>query len=81
METQEKETQAVLDSLLAAYRAAVEEWVAAIHAEEDFATPDHSMKEWEVWDQAGFKEEEVRDKAKTARRAYVDALREKLYNF
>ena len=39
------------------------------------------MKEWEAWDQAGFKEEEARENAKAARLAYVDALREKLYNF
>jgi hypothetical protein len=70
-----------LDSLLAAYKAAVDEWKAAIVAEENFATTDHSMKEWELWDQASFKEEESREKAKAARLAYVDALREKLYNF
>jgi hypothetical protein len=83
VETQENEAQVKqeLDSLLAAYKAAVDEWRAAIRAEEAFATPDHSMKEWEVWDQAGFREEEARDKAKAARQAYVDGLREKLYNF
>ena len=58
-----------------------EEWIAAIREEEHFATPDHSMKEWEVWDRAGFKEADAREKAKDARQAYVDALREKLYNF
>jgi hypothetical protein len=78
METQEKQE---LDSLLADYKAAVGQWIAAIHTEEGFATPDHSMKEWEVWDQAGFREEEARDKAKAARQAYVDGMREKLYNF
>jgi len=83
METQEKENQVkeALDGLLATYKSAVDEWRAAIKAEEDFATPDHSMKEWETWDQAGFREEEARDKAKEARQAYADALREKLYNF
>ena len=83
METQEKEIQEKqeLDSLLSAYKTAVNEWIAAIHTEEDFATPDHSMKEWEVWDQAGLKEDEAREKAKAARQAYVDMLREKLYNF
>jgi len=75
------ETTQDLDALLAAYKSAVEEWVATIREEENFATPDHSMKEWEVWDQAGFKEEDARDKAKEAREAYVNALREKLYNF
>jgi hypothetical protein len=78
METQEK---LELDSLLTDYKAAVDEWRAAIRAEEDFATPDHSTKEWESWDQAGFKEEEARQKAKAARQAYADGLREKLYNF
>jgi len=83
METQEKEAQVKqeLDGLLAAYKAAVDEWRAAIRAEEDFATPDHSMSEWEAWDQADFKEEDAREKAKEARKAYADALREKLYNF
>jgi hypothetical protein len=83
METQENETQVKqeLDSLLAVYKTAVDEWRAAIKVEEDLATPDHSMKEWDVWDQAGFKEEEAREKAKAARKEYVDALREKLYNF
>jgi len=61
--------------------SAVNDWIAAIREEEDFATPDHSMKEWESWDQAGFREAAARDKAKAARAAYVDALRHKLYNF
>ncbi len=82
MEIQQKEqVKEELDGLLAAYKAAVDEWKAAILAEEDFATPDHSMKEWDLWDQAGFEEEELREKVKAARQAYADALREKLYNF
>lgn len=70
-----------LNTRLAAYKAAMDEWKAAIQKEEDFATPDHSMTEWEAWDQAGFREAEARDKAKAARVLYVDALRKKLYNF
>jgi hypothetical protein len=81
METEEKQITQELDTLLVVYKAAVERWVDAIREEEHFATADHSMKEWEAWDQAGFKEEEARGKAKAARKAYVDALREKLYNF
>ena len=73
--------QAELDELLAGYKSAVEEWIAAIRVEEDFAKPDHSVKDWDAWDQAGFKEEDARKKAKAARKAYVDALREKFYNF
>ena len=71
----------VLDNLLVAYKQAVDEWRTAIRIEEDFATPDHSMKEWEQWDQAAFKEEKARQNAKEARQAYAEALREKLYNF
>ncbi|HEY3823835.1 MAG TPA: hypothetical protein VGL82_04720 [Bryobacteraceae bacterium] len=82
METQSTEqVKQELDSLLAAYKTAVDEWREAIRAEEDFATPDHSMKEWEAWDQADFKEDDAREKAKAARQAYTEALREKLYNF
>jgi hypothetical protein len=82
METQPTEqVKQELDSLLAAYKTAVDEWREAIRAEEDFATPDHSMKEWEAWDQADFKEDDAREKAKAARQAYTEALREKLYNF
>jgi hypothetical protein len=80
METQIKGT-GELDGLLADYKTAVEGWIAAIREEEGFATADHSVKEWEAWDQAGFREEEAREKAKAARQAYADALREKLYNF
>jgi hypothetical protein len=75
------DVQAELDELLAGFKTAVEEWIAAIRVEEDFAKPDHSVKDWDAWDQAGFKEEDARKKAKAARKAYVDALREKFYNF
>jgi hypothetical protein len=78
METAQKE---ILDTLLANYKAAVEQWIAAIRLEENFATPDHSMKEWEGWDQAAFAEEDACDRARTARLAYLDALRKELYNF
>jgi hypothetical protein len=74
------ELQQELDGLLAEYKAAVEAWVATIREEEKCATPDHSMKEWNIWDDADVREEEARGKAKDARKAYTDALREKLFN-
>jgi hypothetical protein len=53
METQETQENTVdLDNLLAAYKAAVAEWIAAIQEEERLALPDHSMKDWEIWDRA-----------------------------
>ncbi len=72
---------AELDKLRFKYKAAVERWIAAIRAEEDLATPDHSMIASEDWDQANFAEQDARDVAKAARQEYADALRQVLYNF
>jgi hypothetical protein len=63
------------------YKEAVDHWVAAIRAEEDLATPDHSMVAVEEWDRANFAERDARDVAKAARQEYADALRQVLFNF
>jgi hypothetical protein len=81
MATAETALKETLDSRLAAYKAAMDAWKVSIQEEENFATPDHSMTEWEAWDAAGFREAELRDRAKAARVLYVDALRQKLFNF
>jgi hypothetical protein len=70
-----------LDQLRIKYKAAVERWIAAIRAEENLATTDHSMPAVENWDQANFAEEDARTVAKNARKEYQDALREVLFNF
>jgi hypothetical protein len=72
---------AELDSLQKTYKAAVEEWMAAIREEEALATPDYSLPAWERWDQAGFKEQEAQEKAKVAKEAYKDGLRQRDYGF
>ena len=64
-----------LDRLRLQYKAAVDEWVAAIRAEEALATPDHSMTAMEKWDDAHFTEQDAQEKATKAREAYKDALR------
>ena len=64
-----------LDELRLAYKAAVDEWVSAIRAEEALATPDHSMIAMEHWDAARFKEQDAQEKAAKAREAYKDGLR------
>jgi hypothetical protein len=64
-----------LDQLRAAYKQATDQWVAGIRAEEALATPDHSEVAWERWDEAGFAEQDLQNKAKEARDAYKDALR------
>ncbi len=52
---------AELDKLRFNYKAAVDRWIAAIRAEEDLATPDHSMVAVEDWDQANFTEQDARE--------------------
>jgi len=64
------------DQLRLAYKLATDDWVAAIRAEEALATADHSELAWEHWDTAGLAEQDAQAKAKVARDAYKDALRE-----
>jgi hypothetical protein len=64
-----------LDQLRLAYKKAVDAWVDAIRAEEALATPDHSMRAMENWDDAHFREHDAHTKATDARDAYKDGLR------
>lgn len=66
---------AELDQLRFEYKATVDQWVAAIRAEEALATADHSMTAMENWDEAHFREQDAQEKATKAREAYKDALR------
>lgn len=75
------ENTAELDALRDAYKAAVEKWIAAIHEEENLATPDHRVPAVDIWEHAGFSEEEARTLAKEAKKAYEDALRKVNFNF
>jgi hypothetical protein len=70
-----------LDEMQTAYKAAVEEWIAAIRQEEALASVDHSIAKVDKWEQAHFKEEEIRSKVKAAKQRYEDALREKFFGF
>jgi len=70
-----------LDRLQGAYKAAVEEWVAAIRHEEELASVNHSVAEIDSWEQAHFQEDEVRNKVLAAKKQYEDALREKFFGF
>jgi hypothetical protein len=70
-----------LDQLQRAYKSAVDDWIAAIREEEALASTEHSVAEVDKWEDADFAEEEARDKVKTAKREYEDALREKFFNF
>jgi len=64
------------DELRLAYKRTTDDWVAAIRSEEALATSDHSEVAWEHWDAAGLVEQDAQSRAKTARDAYKDSLRE-----
>jgi hypothetical protein len=73
---------AELDQLQADYKAAVDEWVAAIRQEEALASAtEHSVTDIDAWEEADQHEEDLREKAKDAKAAYEDALREKFFHF
>jgi hypothetical protein len=80
MQEQVAEVDAALDQLQGAYKAAVDEWVAAIRQEEALASGNHSLAEVDQWEAAHFKEDELRTKVKTAKKDYEDALRHKYFD-
>ena len=70
-----------LDQMQATYKAAVEEWIAAIKQEEALASVNHTVAEVDKWEAASFKEDDLRNKVKAAKKCYEDALREKFFGF
>ena len=72
---------AELDQMQSSYKAAVDEWVAAIRHEESLASVNHSVAEIDQWELAADDEEKAREKAKAAKKVYEDALREEFFNF
>jgi hypothetical protein len=70
-----------LDQLQRTYQSAVEVWIATIRHEEELASTEHSVADLDKWKEADSAEEDARDKVKTAKREYEDALREKFFNF
>jgi len=70
-----------LDQMQRAYQSAVEEWIGAIKQEEALASVNHSVAEVDKWEQAHFREDEIRGRVKAAKKRYEDALREKFFGF
>lgn len=70
-----------LNKIQSEFKQAVEEWVAAIRHEEALASVNHTVAEVDKWEAAGNSEEEARKKAKAAKKAYEDVLREEFFNF
>ncbi len=77
----DQQQQPNLDELQAGYKAAVEEWISAIRKEEALASVNHSVAEVDLWENAGFQEDEMRKTVKELKAKYEDALREKFFGF
>ena len=73
--------EAELDRMQAAYKAAVEEWIKAIREEEALASVNHSVAEIDQWEGAHFRQDDLRNTVKAAKKQYEDALREKYFDF
>ena len=58
---------AQLDQLQTAYKVALDEWMAAIREEEDLASVNHFVAEVDLWEAAHFRQEKIRNRAKTAK--------------
>jgi predicted RNase H-like HicB family nuclease len=70
-----------LDQMQQNYKAAVDEWIAAIRREEALASVNHTVAQVDQWENAADAEEQARENAKAAKKKYEDALREEFFNF
>jgi hypothetical protein len=75
------EKTTALDQMQTAYIAAVEQWIDAIKQEEALASVNHTIAEVDKWEKAHFKEDEIRNRVKSAKKQYENALREKFFGF
>ena len=75
------EPKSNLDALQAAYKQVVETWIAAIREEEALASVAHNIAEIDRWEAAHFREDEIRQQVKAAKKAYEDALRLAHFDF
>jgi hypothetical protein len=73
--------QQQLDQLQAAYKAAVDNWVAAIREEEDLASGNHNIAEVDKWEAAHFREHKLHKEVDYRKRLYENALRREFYGF
>jgi predicted P-loop ATPase len=73
--------QQELDELQAAYKAAVDNWVAAIREEESLAAANHNVIELDQWEAAHFREHKLHKEVDFRKRLYEDALRREFFGF
>ena len=71
-----------LDQLQADYKKAVDDWVAAIRAEEALASgSEHSVADLDKWEAAHFHEDKMQREVHYRKRLYEDALRREFFGF
>jgi hypothetical protein len=70
-----------LDQRQLEYKAAVDQWIAAIRHEEELASVEHTVADLDAWEEACRKEGELRARTRQAKQQYEDALREKFFDF
>lgn len=72
---------AELDQMQKLYKAAVEDWIAAIRQEEELASVNHDVADVDKWEAAHSREEDLRNNVLAAKKRYEDALREEFFGF
>jgi nicotinamide mononucleotide adenylyltransferase len=70
-----------LDEMQRNFRAAVDEWVAAIRHEEALASVNHTVAQIDQWEDAARQQQAAGEKVAAAKEQYESALREKFFNF
>jgi hypothetical protein len=73
--------QQELDELQAAYKQAVDNWVAAIREEEALASGNHNVVELDKWEAAHFREHKLHKEVDYRKRLYENALRLEFFGF
>jgi hypothetical protein len=73
--------QRELDQLQGDYKAAVENWVAAIRDEEALASGNHNVAELDEWEAAHFREHKLHKEVDYRKRLYENALRREFFGF
>jgi hypothetical protein len=73
--------QQELDQLQAEYKAAVDDWVAAIREEEALASGNHNVAELDEWEAAHFREHKLHREVDYRKRLYENALRREFFGF
>jgi hypothetical protein len=76
-----EQEQAELLKMQKAYKVAMDEWGAALRAEEELALVDPTVAQVDEWEGAHFWEDEARNRAKQAKKNYEDAIRQRLFKF